>query len=189
MSASRPCGHLCPGFADIRSGPGPLFSGLTKFASRSRICFHLHRAFTVARPHRHPGTAAARHPHPFAPFTAHSARKGFALRLAVSPLRLRLFTGLVCRHGAGNPVWPHYTGDKHAQIPNDHCRPYRAVAEIPEDALCLGTFWLAEDFLSLDPSLTDEDIEAAMEIADDQHDAEVGFNWYTLEMAIERMRE
>jgi hypothetical protein len=26
-----------------------------------------------------------------------------------------------------------------------------------------------------------------MEIADDQHDAEVGFNWYTLEMAIERM--
>ena len=28
-----------------------------------------------------------------------------------------------------------------------------------------------------------------MEIADDQHDAEVGFNWYTLEMAIERMRE
>ena len=116
MSASRPCGHLCPGFADIRSGPGPLFSGLTKFASRSRICFHLHRAFTVARPHRHPGTAAARHPHPFAPFTAHSARKGFALRLAVSPLRLRLFTGLVCRHGAGNPVWPHYTGDKHAQI-------------------------------------------------------------------------
>ncbi len=28
-----------------------------------------------------------------------------------------------------------------------------------------------------------------MEIADDQHDAEVGFNWYTLEMAIDRVRE
>jgi len=59
----------------------------------------------------------------------------------------------------------------------------------PEDALCLGTFWLADDFLSLDPSLTDEEIEAAMEIADGQHDAEVGFNWYTLEMAIDRVRE
>ena len=28
-----------------------------------------------------------------------------------------------------------------------------------------------------------------MDIADDQHDADAGFNWFTLGMAIERMRE
>ena len=37
--------------------------------------------------------------HPFAPFTVHSAREGFALRLAASPLRPPLFAGLLCRHG------------------------------------------------------------------------------------------
>lgn len=63
------------------------------------------------------------------------------------------------------------------------------LQDYPEDALCLGTFWLADDFLVLDATLTPEEIEAAMDIADDQHDADVGFNWFTLEMAIERMRE
>ncbi|ASA07043.1 hypothetical protein AM432_24915 (plasmid) [Enterobacter cloacae complex sp.] len=29
----------------------------------------------------------------------HSAREGFALRLAASPLRPPLFAGLLCRHG------------------------------------------------------------------------------------------
>lgn len=38
-------------------------------------------------------------PHPFAPFTVHSAREGFALRLAASPLCPPLFAGLSCRHG------------------------------------------------------------------------------------------
>lgn len=59
----------------------------------------------------------------------------------------------------------------------------------PQDALCLATFWLADDFLALDATLTPEEIEAAMDIADDQHDADVSFNWFTLGMAIERMRE
>ena len=63
------------------------------------------------------------------------------------------------------------------------------LQEYPQEALCLGTFWLADDFLAIDATLTPEEIEAAMDIADDQHDAEVGFNWDTLGMAIERMRE
>ncbi len=63
------------------------------------------------------------------------------------------------------------------------------LQEYPQDALCLGTFWLADDFLALDATLTREEIEAAMDIADDQHDADAGFNWFTLGMAIERMRE
>lgn len=63
------------------------------------------------------------------------------------------------------------------------------LQEYPQEALCLGTFWLAGDFLAIDATLTREEIEAAMDIADDQHDAEIGFNWFTLEMAIERMRE
>jgi hypothetical protein len=29
------------------------------------------------------------------------------------------------------------------------------LAQYPEDALCCGTFWLADDFLSLDGSLTE----------------------------------
>ncbi|KFX11037.1 hypothetical protein KCQ_05111 [Pectobacterium atrosepticum ICMP 1526] len=64
----------------------------------------------------------------------------------------------------------------------DHLQCY------PEDALCCGTFWLAEDFLSLDDSLTEEQIAAAMEIALDNHDAELGFNWFTLQLAIDQVK-
>lgn len=58
----------------------------------------------------------------------------------------------------------------------------------PEDALCCGTFWLADDFLALDDSLTEEQIAAAMEIAFDNHDAELGFNWFTLQLAIDQVK-
>ena len=58
----------------------------------------------------------------------------------------------------------------------------------PADELCLGTFWLKDDFLALDSSLTREEIEAAMEIAWDMHDANIGFNWDTLQAAIDVMK-
>ncbi|MDX6917758.1 hypothetical protein R9X49_21930 [Pectobacterium carotovorum] len=58
----------------------------------------------------------------------------------------------------------------------------------PEDALCCGTFWLADDFLMLDDSLTEEQIEEAMAIASRNHDAEQGFNWFTLQLAIDQVK-
>ena len=62
------------------------------------------------------------------------------------------------------------------------------LAQYPEDALCCGTFWLADDFLSLDGSLTEDDIEAAMERAQDSHDANDGFNWSHLQAAIDEVK-
>ena len=53
------------------------------------------------------------------------------------------------------------------------------------DAPCCGTFWLAEDFLSLDDSLTPEEIAAAMYLADDRHDAGIGYNWDFLQFIVD----
>ncbi|WP_258557411.1 hypothetical protein [Serratia fonticola] len=58
----------------------------------------------------------------------------------------------------------------------------------PEDALCCGTFWLADDILGLDSSLDDDTIEAVMELAEDTHDAHVGFNWQHLQAAIDEVK-
>jgi hypothetical protein len=33
------------------------------------------------------------------------------------------------------------------------------LKQYPPDALCLGTFWLADDFLSLDDSLSEEKLQ------------------------------
>jgi len=62
------------------------------------------------------------------------------------------------------------------------------LSQYPDDALCCGTFWLADDFLSLDGSLTDGDIDAAMERAQDSHDANDGFNWSHLQAAIDEVK-
>ncbi|MEA9392667.1 hypothetical protein SJI19_19365 [Acerihabitans sp. TG2] len=59
----------------------------------------------------------------------------------------------------------------------------------PDDALCCGTFWLEEDFLGVDASLTPDEIHLAMEIADDNHDANVGYNWDYLRNAIEQAKQ
>ncbi|ORM85608.1 hypothetical protein HA38_11505 [Pantoea allii] len=59
---------------------------------------------------------------------------------------------------------------------------------IGDDELCCGTFWLTDDFLSVDPALTREEIAAAMDIAEDNHDASEGFNWWHLERAISEMK-
>lgn len=62
------------------------------------------------------------------------------------------------------------------------------LSHYPDDALCCGTFWLADDFLSLDGSLTDGDIDVAMERAQDSHDANDGFNWSHLQAAIDEVK-
>lgn len=59
----------------------------------------------------------------------------------------------------------------------------------PLDALCIGTFWLADDFLSLDGSLDSETIEAAMSLADECHDANIGFTWDHLQWAINEAKK
>ncbi|QNQ23010.1 hypothetical protein HF650_24985 (plasmid) [Kosakonia sp. SMBL-WEM22] len=55
----------------------------------------------------------------------------------------------------------------------------------PTDALCCGTFWLQADFLTLDAQLTEEQVGQAMEVAEDSHDADIGFNWEHLRCAID----
>lgn len=64
----------------------------------------------------------------------------------------------------------------------------RRLQRWPEEALCCGTFWLADDFLALDETLTPEEIARAMDIATDRHDASVGFNWDHLAAAIEAVK-
>lgn len=61
------------------------------------------------------------------------------------------------------------------------------LAQYPEETLCCGTFWLADDFLALDNTLTEGDIDAAMEWAQYHHDANDGFNWGHLQAAIDEV--
>lgn len=58
------------------------------------------------------------------------------------------------------------------------------LSRYPADALCCGTFWLREDFLVLDDSLSDEQIRLAMKVAQKNHNAAIGLNWDVLQMAI-----
>ncbi len=60
--------------------------------------------------------------------------------------------------------------------------------EYVPDTPCMGTFWLAEDFLALDDGLTEKEVTQAMHIASDGHDAAIGFNWDTLQYAIVRVK-
>lgn len=62
------------------------------------------------------------------------------------------------------------------------------LAGYADDALCCGTFWLADDFLALDETLDEDAIDAAMERAQDAHDANEGFNWQHLAWAIDEVK-
>ncbi|EKS6582880.1 hypothetical protein SPM86_21765 [Enterobacter hormaechei subsp. xiangfangensis] len=62
------------------------------------------------------------------------------------------------------------------------------LKQYPPDALCMGTFWLEDDFLSLDGSLSEEEIAEAMRICYHSHDAGIGFNWDTLQFAIDHVK-
>ena len=62
------------------------------------------------------------------------------------------------------------------------------LQQYPGDALCCGTFWLTDDFLALDSTLTEDEIAAAMSVAQHGHDANIGFNWATLQYAIDQVK-
>ncbi|QEM94269.1 hypothetical protein FEI17_26905 (plasmid) [Kosakonia radicincitans] len=62
------------------------------------------------------------------------------------------------------------------------------LSRYPADTLCCGTFWLREDFLALDASLTDEQIALAMNVAQKNHDANTGYNREYLRGAIEYVK-
>lgn len=69
-------------------------------------------------------------------------------------------------------------------------REFRARLDaLADEELCCGTFWLAEDFLSINPAMTPQEIAAAMECAEDHHDANERFNWWHLEQAIEAVMQ
>lgn len=53
------------------------------------------------------------------------------------------------------------------------------------ETLCCGTFWLSDDFLSINSTLTPEETEAAMQLATDRHDAGIGYNWDYLTAIVE----
>lgn len=63
------------------------------------------------------------------------------------------------------------------------------LSTYPDSDLCCGTFWLAEDFMALDNTLDENAIESAMELAEDSHDANIGFNWAHLQAAIEQVKK
>ncbi|ASA07039.1 hypothetical protein AM432_24890 (plasmid) [Enterobacter cloacae complex sp.] len=52
----------------------------------------------------------------------------------------------------------------------------------------MGTFWLADDFLSLNDSLTEGEIAEAMRVCYRSHDAGIGFNQDTLKLAIDHVK-
>lgn len=62
------------------------------------------------------------------------------------------------------------------------------LSEDPDDTLCCGAFWLAAGFLALDDSLEAAEIDAAMELAQHNHDANEGFNWSHLKWAINEVK-
>lgn len=63
------------------------------------------------------------------------------------------------------------------------------LSAYPADTQCCGTFWLDEDFLAVDETLTPEEIRRAMEIATEHHDANIGYNWDSLRYAAELAKE
>lgn len=63
------------------------------------------------------------------------------------------------------------------------------LSRYPDEAQCCGTFWLADDFLQLEPSLDEKEIDTAMDLASRCHDASVGFNWDFLQWAIDEILE
>lgn len=63
------------------------------------------------------------------------------------------------------------------------------LSAYPAGTLCCGTFWLEDDFLEVDETLTSEEIHRTMEIATDNHDASIGYNWDSLCYAAELAKQ
>ncbi|NWC63982.1 hypothetical protein HX778_13320 [Cedecea sp. P7760] len=62
------------------------------------------------------------------------------------------------------------------------------LLQYPADTLCLSSLWFEDDFLSLDDTLTPDEIAQAMDVADDRHDACIGLNWDSLQAAIDYVK-
>ena len=62
------------------------------------------------------------------------------------------------------------------------------LAQYPEDALCCGTFWLADDFPPPDDTLTEDDIDSSTEQAQDSPDANDGLYVFHLRASSEEAK-
>ncbi|WP_255483396.1 hypothetical protein [Cedecea sp. P7760] len=99
-------------------------------------------------------------------------------------------------------VWPEPLGDDQswadigaAAIQNVFPRSRGTAGDLashllqyPADTLCLSSLWFEDDFLSLDDTLTPDEIAQAMDVADDRHDACIGLNWDSLQAAIDYVK-
>lgn len=103
------------------------------------------------------------------------------LRLPFTHLPAPLCARLSWGHGAGRTL-NLITGEPMRDMTIKEFR--ERLAGYPGDTLCCGTIWFSEDFLALNENLTPDEIGAAMEVAEDFHDASSGFNWAHLLWAI-----
>lgn len=88
---------------------------------------------------------------------------------------------------AGEIFTPAVTGYSHREVTVEGFMS--RLSAYPADTLCCGTFWLEDDFLEVDETLTSEEIHRAMEIATDNHDASIGYNWDSLRYAAELAKQ
>ena len=63
----------------------------------------------------------------------------------------------------------------------------KAIKDNTKDEISIT--WCIEDVKSLDDSLTDEECRDVLEIAKDNHDAEWGLSWATLQVYIDQINE
>lgn len=57
------------------------------------------------------------------------------------------------------------------------------------DDFILCSLWYEDDVCNLDASATDAEAHAALRYAANNHDAEQGINWFTLEAALDAIRQ
>ncbi|MBL5926078.1 hypothetical protein [Enterobacter asburiae] len=57
------------------------------------------------------------------------------------------------------------------------------------DDFVLCSLWYEDDVRNVDASATDEEARAALRYAANNHDAEQGINWFTLEAALDAIRQ
>ena len=57
------------------------------------------------------------------------------------------------------------------------------------DDFVLCSVWYEDDVRNVDDSVTDEEARAALRYAANNHDAELGINWDSLEAALDAIRQ
>lgn len=58
-----------------------------------------------------------------------------------------------------------------------------------DGAPVLRSDWHPEDILSIDPSLSEEQVLDVMQLIARTHDANIGINWMVIEVAIQNIKE